>query len=105
MTTKHLYHYSLEYKGSKIIAFLILLLALFFNAALFIFAFLAMKNLKISTIDKTIYLKYKGSYIWLFVWAFIFIPISIILLFVNGITVVKEFRHSMSINKKITKKK
>jgi hypothetical protein len=51
---------------------------------------LLVKNASISKANSRFYLKYYGSWFWLFVWGIIFFPIAILLFLVKGVDVIEE---------------
>jgi hypothetical protein len=81
----------IKYEGWKwLIVIFGILMCLWPGITLFAFFFLCVKNLKIITNKKVLYLEYKGSYFFLFLWTFVFCPVALILFVINGCDLIKE---------------
>jgi hypothetical protein len=79
------YRYPFYYSGNIILLAICCIIWLPFGLLLF------MKNVRMTKEDNIIYyIDYKGSFGWLVFWSFIFFPIAIFLLLINGADVVKD---------------
>jgi hypothetical protein len=66
--------------------FLILFLIIWFPIGIL----LLMRNGSITKENSRFYLRYHGSWGWLYFWGFLFFPITVILLLVKGIDIIEE---------------
>src|SRR5262245_17563940 len=84
--------YPFRYSGNLIIFIILLIIWLPLGLILW------MKNGSFVKENSKFYINYHGSYFWLFFWAIIFFPISIILLLVNGADWIEEVQDNRNVS-------